>query len=145
MKNYLIAMIVAVSGMLSACGGGSGDPSVSVSVPPSFFIAPIINPGANRITGPNLTVSANLGDYLVNFSGTFILSGANNNVFFEPDLTGVVINVSGNNNVLVFTQGDTVSSLTVTGIGNTIYLPSGSSITVSGSGASTTEVRVYQL
>jgi hypothetical protein len=140
MKNNLIAALAALMFTLAACGGG-GDSSSGIPL----FVPPVMDPLATVLSGLNITINTSSGDFLVDFtgSGSFTMSGSDNNVFFTANQDGGMVSISGNNNTVVFRVGDTASSLTITGSGNTIYIPLGSSLTVSGAGANSTTVRFY--
>lgn len=158
MKNVYIAIPIAA--LLAACGGGGSSagnaatPSSS-STPPSAssttpipttqtFVAPAAPASASKFTVGGLNEGSTSQNEKVSFTGAVNLtvSGKLNNIWLISAQPGGNATVSGDLNTIVFMPGVT-AQVTVTGSGNTFYLPVGSSVTITGAGAATSTIRYY--
>jgi hypothetical protein len=82
---------------------------------------------------------------VVSFTGAaaLTLSGRLDGIWMSAAKTGGSVVVSGDLNTVVFMPGvDT--TLTVTGAGNTFYLPVGSPVKIEGSGVASSTIRYYK-
>lgn len=160
MNKFIIAL--ASMALLTACGGGGGGstiggqpvssiaPALPVSTVPSapsdqIVAAPVPPSGSVTIRGGGFNQGASGQDSVFNFIGAvnLTLSGQLDRIWVSATLAGGSVVVSGDQNTLVFMPGvDTI--VTVTGTGNTFYLPVGSPINIEGSGVAFSTVRHYQ-
>lgn len=167
MKNVSIAVGIAV--MLVACGGGGGDSSTSAPVAASSTPAPssttppaasstttTTTPATQTFTPPTAPTSAlkvttgalndgnTSSNEVVTFRGAvdMTVSGKLNNIWVNAAQPGGKATVSGDMNTVVFMPGVS-AQVTVTGSGNTFYVPTGSAITITGSGAASSTIRNY--
>lgn len=148
-KSLCTLMIAAA---LAACGGGSGGgattaaaPSPGATTPGGAVVsAPPVPAGAVSLTAGSFTEGSNSQVVRVNFTGAanLTLSGQLNQIWLSAAQPGGTATVSGDLNTVVFMPG-VDSTLTVTGTGNTFYLPVGSTINAVGSGAASSTIKYY--
>jgi hypothetical protein len=70
------------------------------------------------------------------------VSGKLNNIWVNATQPGGKATVSGDMNTIVFMPGVS-AQVTVTGSGNTFYVPTGAAITIIGAGAASSTIRNY--
>ena len=169
MKNVSIAMGIAV--MLAACGGG-GDSSSSAPTPTSNAAPPATSsitttpptssstttaPATQTFTPPAAPTSAfkvttgafSEGSASQNVVVTFskavdlTVSGGLNNIWVNAAAPDGKATVGGDMNTIVFMPGVS-AQVGVTGSGNTFYVPTGASITITGAGAASSTIRNYK-
>jgi hypothetical protein len=136
MKKSLWLAVLVLGAALSACGGGSGGtsaPAVAATQPPSVATVALpvfLNP--TTLTGAAVDVSLSGGTWLVvpTGAGNVTVSSQGSTLKIADNGAVGVMSVSGSGNNIIFSATATVSSLTITGKTNTVYLPEGSKITV---------------
>jgi hypothetical protein len=105
MLRIIFAALTAL--LLTACGGSSSSSS-------------------------NLVIISGIGaTTTINQSGAFDLtiSGIRNNVIIPSGSSVTSMDLSGNDNIVTIQPNVTVGSIDASGIGNTLYVPAGSGIT----------------
>jgi hypothetical protein len=161
MKTLPFAAFISV--LLAACGGGGGASTsqpVSISVPtppPTGTVSQlgskdqVAEAPAPPVTavkmsvGGNFTQGGSAQNAIVSFTGAadLTLSGRLDGIWLSAAKPGGSVVVSGDLNTVVFMPGvDT--TVTVTGAGNTFYLPVGSPIKLEGAGLTTSTIRYYK-
>jgi hypothetical protein len=95
--------------------------------------------------GISITISTGAGNYVIQGRSTinFTVSGNANTVHFSDNQAHGVVEVRGNANMLVFRPGDIVVTLIIPGSNNTIWVPSGSTIAVTGIPPISNSVKTY--
>ena len=85
-------------------------------------------------------------NYEVNFRGPteLILTGDLNRFWLTAGQPGGSVSIDGASNTFVFAPSVTPASVNVTGSANIFYLPKGSSLTLSGTGAAMSTIKYYQ-
>jgi hypothetical protein len=142
MKTLYIATAVTalLTTLLTACGAGSGSSpggsqSLAAPTPPAW---------ATNLTGLAFVQAESTQDTIVTFIGAadYTLSGRLNWVWLSAARAGGTVLVSGDLNTLVLMPGGG-TTVTVTGAGNTFYLPLGSPNKVEGPGLASSTVRYF--
>jgi hypothetical protein len=162
MNKFLIATAVLI--LLAACGGGgssgtnSSPASVGTSAPPpgnataptpqdQVVSAPVAPGSALNLTAKSYIEGSSGQTTVVKFTGAanLTLSGQLANIWVSAAETGGSVTISGKLNTVVFLPGtDTTVTVTDSASGNTLYLPVGSQIKVTGAGAAATTLRYYK-
>ena len=161
MKNLSFAAILTV--VLSACGGGGGGstsqpvstsgstppPTSTVSQPGSkdqVVEAPTPPTSASKITlGGSFTQGASAQNMVLSYTGAanLTLSGRLDGIWLSAAQPGGSVTVTGDLNTVVFMSG-VDATVTITGSGNTFYLPLGSPIKLEGAGLASSTIRYYK-
>jgi hypothetical protein len=153
--------------MLAACGGGgsssgsappatgnSAPPQTSSTTPPpasstttpttQTFTPPLAPTSAFKLTAGAFNEGSTSQNVVVTFSKAVDLtvSGGLNNIWVSAADPGGKATVSSDMNTIVFMPGVS-AQVTVTGSGNTFYVPTGASITILGTGAASSTIRNY--
>lgn len=162
--NKLIISLLSVS-ILAACGGGGGGTSTPAPAGPSAQgSAPAQNQPAPAPAAPatasetppapagvnyrvrTMSTSTQAGQGTVVFSETtqFTLTGDLNRFWLTATQPGGFIKIFGNSNTIVLNPGTTPDPVTVEGAANVFYLPAGSPVKLTGSGAAQSTIKYYQ-
>jgi hypothetical protein len=168
MKTLLPSLVIAA--LLSACGGGGSDSSATTAAPvaaastpassatpaastpatttttTALADAPAVPTGTTNLTARTFNNSSSATNYVVNFSGATDLNvvGNLNNLWLGAAQAGGSVTVDGASNTIVFKPTSTPTTVSVTGSANTFYLPEGSAITLTGTGAAMSTVKYYK-
>jgi hypothetical protein len=147
---------VLVAGLLTACGGG-GDASsgaAAAAAPPGaaapaqavVLETPPAATSSTIISGRSLNQNSSGGNMSVKFTGMTDLNvgGDLNRLWIAAAQPGGAVTVGGASNTIVFGPSATPTVVTVTGSANTFYLPEGSAIKLSGTGAAMSTVKYYK-
>lgn len=83
---------------------------------------------------------------MINFVGPTNLTivGYTNSYWISAAEAGGTISIDGNSNLIVLRASATPATVSVIGSGNTFYLPEGSPVVLSGSGAAMSSVKYYK-
>lgn len=160
MFKFIGAVVVATT--LAGCGGGSGSSTGAAATPPvsttppggttggtpptnNVVSAPAVPANAVSMTAGSFTDGVNAQVVRVSFvaAANLTVTGQLNQLWISAAQPGGTVTVGGDMNTLVFMPG-VDATLTVTGKGNTFYLPVGSSITAVGSGAASSTINYYK-
>lgn len=161
MKNLSVAAILTV--VLAACGGSSGGStsqpvSTSAPIPPPSGtvaqsgskdqVAEAPAPPASAATiilGASFTQGGSAQNTILGFTGAadLTLSGRLDGIWLGAAKAGGSITVSGDVNTVVLMPG-VETTVTVTGSGNSFFLPLGSAIKLEGSGLVSSTIRYYK-
>lgn len=170
MNKLLPSLVIAA--LLTACGGGSGDsaptaapvaaaapatvPAPAAAPAPAVAPAPAatsptlveapVAPNTMNLTSARFSTTGSAGTWVVNFSAAtdLIVNGDLNRVWLGAAQAGGTVTINGASNTVVFKPTATPTTVTVTGSANTFYLPEGSAITLSGTGAAMSTVKFYK-
>jgi hypothetical protein len=107
-------------------------------------VAPPVSVSATKLSTSAFSQGNNAQDTVVSFTraADLTLSGRLNRIWLSAAQAGGNVAVSGDLNTVVFMAGvDT--KVSVTGTGNTFYLPLGTSIQIEGAGLESSTVRYY--
>jgi hypothetical protein len=147
-----------VAALLTACGGGGGtspEAAAAATAAPPPAAAPTqavvleTPPPATSSTILNsrsFNQNSSGGNMSVNFTGMTDLNvgGDLNRLWIAAAQPGGTVTVGGASNTIVVGPSATPTVVTVTGSANTFYLPQGSAIKLSGTGAAMSTVKYYK-
>lgn len=160
MHKLFLSSLVAVA-MLSACGGGGSDsqetPTAATpageTVPaptpttttPTLVEAPAA-PNGMTLNVKNFNQGTSGTSAVVNFTTTTNLkiTGNLNSFWISAAEAGGTVSIDGESNTLVLRPTATPTTVSVIGSANTFYLPEGSPIALTGSGAAMSSVKYYK-
>jgi hypothetical protein len=95
--------------------------------------------------GGNFTQGSSAQNSIVSFTGAanLTLSGRLDSIWVSAAKSGGSVTVSGDLNTVVFMAG-VDATVTVTGSGNTFYLPLGSAMKLEGAGLASSTIRYFK-
>ena len=148
MKN-LIALLFCLA--LAACGGGSSSSGTAPAPAPATITEitttsiPATSANATLLSNANISISTSSGDYVIQAAnGVGVnVSGNNNLVEFSNNQAAGVVAISGNTNTIIARPGSSATSLTVTGIENTFWIPNGMFLLINNPGHPAITVITY--